>query len=109
MTTREKMEIMQAYLDGKAIQMKFSNSPDEEPWHDCDSEPVWDWLVWDYRIRPHEKFTPEWFAEEMARLAADDDVEDRHYNMDALMCELLEHLGYSKGTEIFDNTEMWYA
>ena len=45
----------------------------------------------------------------MKGLAKDEDVEGRHYNMDELMCELLEHLGYSDGVKIFRDTDMWYA
>ena len=37
------------------------------------------------------------------------DRETVHVKMDNLMCELLKELGYGKGVEIFNNTDMWYC
>lgn len=111
MTTQEKMEIMQAYQNGRQIQQRstITNSTEMSEWQDCEGEPIWAWTLIEYRIRPYDKYTPEWFAEEMAKLAQDDDMEGRHVNMDNLMCELLRHLGYEAGVNIFDATDMWYA
>lgn len=111
MTTKEKIEIMKAYDEGKLIQMRLLNgaSSDGSGWVDCKKEPDWNWEACEYRIRPHDKFTAEWFTEEMQRLAENNDIEDRHCEMDNLMCELLEHLGYSEGVKIYNDTEMWYA
>lgn len=32
-----------------------------------------------------------------------------HINMDELMCDLLESLGYGEGVEIFKNSPKWYS
>lgn len=55
--------------------------------------------------------TPEEFAEQMIQLAEkySDDTETCHIMMDALMCDILESLGYNKGVAIFNETDMWYA
>lgn len=62
--------------------------------------------------------TPEEFAEKMRELAGDPDdngyywpgdPEAAHHDMDDLMCEVLESLGYGEGVEIFRNTYKWYA
>ena len=37
------------------------------------------------------------------------DNEEAHIKMDALMCEVLEKLGYKEGIEIFNNTPKWYS
>lgn len=53
MTTKEKIAVMQAYLDGKKIQLAIKN---KEDWEDYDTgEPVWDWTCFDYRIKPEEE------------------------------------------------------
>lgn len=38
-----------------------------------------------------------------------DDPEYVHGEMDDLLCEVLESLGYGEGVEIFRNTYKWYA
>ena len=53
--------------------------------------------------------TPEEFKNKMIELSKDDDIEDRHINMDCLMGEVLRSLGYGEGVDIFDKTDMWYA
>jgi len=35
--------------------------------------------------------------------------EECHIKMDALMCQLLEELGYGKGVKVFKDTYKWYA
>lgn len=52
---------------------------------------------------------PEEFYKRMAELAEDYDIEDDHYTMDMLMCEVLKSLGYEKGIEVFENVDRWYA
>lgn len=48
MSTEEKIEIMQAYLDGKTIQVE-----NEDGWVDIkDHEPLWTWQTNRYRIKP---------------------------------------------------------
>lgn len=64
MTTKEKIKIMKAYLDGKPIQIKMAFS--SEDWHDyCEhNEPVWAWAKCDYRIKPEPKLRPYKSAED---------------------------------------------
>ena len=49
-TTKEKIEVMQAFEDGREIQRKCWDS---NTWLNSHSapEPDWDWLTWDYRIK----------------------------------------------------------
>lgn len=61
--------------------------------------------------------TPKEFADEMRRITDDEqhkgdpywDTEQVHIEMDNLMCEVLEDLGYGEGVEIFRNELKWYA
>lgn len=62
---------------------------------------------------PVEIITPDEFTERMNYLkehpGLKNDKEAQHIVMDALMCEVLEQLGYAEGVEIFENTPKWYA
>lgn len=53
MTTAGKIAVMQAYEDGKQIQ--FSNNNNE--WKDwtIPLEPTWNWVDYDFRIKPEDK------------------------------------------------------
>lgn len=53
--------------------------------------------------------TPEEFKNEMQKLDENGDTEVSHSNMDDLMCDLLESLGYKEGIKIFKASEKWYA
>src|SRR5579872_84358 len=53
MNTKDKIAVMQAYLDGKEIEFK---TPDDPDWRKHEIEPQWDWSNNDYRIKP--KFGP---------------------------------------------------
>lgn len=55
--------------------------------------------------------SPEEFMVNMRKIHYEykDDLEERHIQMDTLMCELLIDLGYWEGINIFNNTEMWWA
>lgn len=52
MNTKQKMEIMQAHLDGKQIQVKKWIYD----WEDLEQtdEPIWEWGHAEYRIKPTE-------------------------------------------------------
>ena len=51
-TARMRAEVMIAFAEGKTIQsMRFANNVIE--WIDI-QEPVWDWIRFDYRIKPAE-------------------------------------------------------
>lgn len=47
-TTREKIEVMQAYEKGEQIQIYCS---DTNEWEDVESTLLWDWVNFDYRIK----------------------------------------------------------
>lgn len=44
-TTKEMIEVMQAYLDGEQIE----ESIDQKVWFTC--EPIWNWAKCDYRVK----------------------------------------------------------
>ena len=62
MTTQEMIEVMQAYEDGKKIQVNSGKG-----WVDLDDgdEPSWNWVISKYRIKPEEKYRPYKNADEM--------------------------------------------
>lgn len=55
--------------------------------------------------------TPREFEERMKAIEADTELyeETRHEAADELMVKVLNSLGYSAGTKIFDEMEKWYA
>lgn len=57
MTMGDRIKVMQGYLDGKQIEVKELN---EESWrlYVDGSEPRWNWLERDYRIKPTPKYRP---------------------------------------------------
>jgi hypothetical protein len=50
--TREKLAVMQAFLDGQPIQCKLATLSDPN-WTDCD--PMWNWGTYDYRVKPEPR------------------------------------------------------
>lgn len=63
MTTKEMIEIMQAYEDGKIIEYRLKNTKEDEPWV-LISKPCWDWDKCDYRIKPKDSYRPYMDANE---------------------------------------------
>ena len=61
-TTKEKIEIMQAYDRGEQIQIKGSSID----WIDIIDivSPKWDWINYDYRVKPKPKYAPFSTAEQ---------------------------------------------
>ena len=55
MTTEEKIAVMQAYVEGKKIQVR---SCGYDLWRDCIYEPDWDWVSCDYRVKPEAQYRP---------------------------------------------------
>lgn len=55
--------------------------------------------------------SPSQFEKEMRKIHDNDDfdTEDKHRYMDNLMAEVLKELGYSKGIQIFVDTDKWYV
>ena len=56
-TTKEMIEVMQAYLDGEQIE----ESIDKKVWFTC--EPIWNWAKCDYRVKK-KAYVPFDMAEE---------------------------------------------
>lgn len=58
-TTKEKMEVMQAFLDGKTIQTIPRVSPTGTEWRVIavgeGLEPAWNWFASDYRVKPEPR------------------------------------------------------
>ena len=53
-TTKEKIEVMQAFADGKEIERKYVIDGN---WEDCIS-PDWDWVRYTYRIKKGPEYIP---------------------------------------------------
>lgn len=53
--TQACMMVMQAYLDGKEIEFIRKYPSDSEEWHSS-INPSWDWVTYDYRIKPLPHF-----------------------------------------------------
>ena len=51
MSTVEKIAIMQAYVDGKTIEYFYKEG---KIWDEC-SFPSWNWLAFNYRVKPEPK------------------------------------------------------
>ena len=64
MTTKEKIEVMQAYAEGKKIQVREIGAKDWSNWG-LSLEPDWNWCSCDYRIKPESKYRPYKDTEEM--------------------------------------------
>ncbi len=66
MDTKDKIKVMQAYVDGKTIQVKCLR---EILWRDYDQieEPAWNWLERNYRIKPTPTYRP-YKPEELVQL-----------------------------------------
>lgn len=54
-TTAQKIEVMQAYVDGKKIQGHVAGE-----WCDFEGEPNWQWFSNDYRVKPLEPDSINW-------------------------------------------------
>ncbi len=55
--------------------------------------------------------SPEEFYQKMLKIKEDKeyDKEGVHREMDDLVCEVLESLGYEKGINVFNDTDKWYS
>lgn len=56
MNTKEKIEVMQAFLDGKKIQHRVIERQSDilDPWYNSLGEPSWIWNTYEYRIKPQD-------------------------------------------------------
>lgn len=62
MNTKEKIKVMQAWVDGKNVQFNSANM-----WEDMDrnaGEPSWSWEYKDYRIKPEPMEIEVWVGDE---------------------------------------------
>lgn len=53
MNTKEKIAVMQAFMEGKEIQVSTRHSAE---WKRLTWMPEWDWTSYNYRIKPEPKF-----------------------------------------------------
>lgn len=60
-STKEMIEVMQAYESGERIQVK--NIADNTKWKEIEF-PGWNWIYYDYRVKPKSKYIPFETAEE---------------------------------------------
>ena len=67
-TTAEKIQVMQAYQEGKQIEFRYMHVFGYPEWRICNCEPDWDWLTCDYRVKPEPSYEPY----SGARLALED-------------------------------------
>ena len=59
-TTKEMIEVMQAYVDGKEIEYTNKNSPMD--WLKT-KDPLWDWNASDYRVKQAPEYVPFTFED----------------------------------------------
>lgn len=64
MTTKEKIEVMKAYAEGKKIQIRDRGLRVWTDWG-LSLEPDWNWGSYDYRIKPDSTYRPYKNTEEM--------------------------------------------
>ena len=55
-TTKEKIEVMQAYEIGEKIEVRYLYDH-KDYWIACGT-PIWDWNNFDYRIKPKKIYVP---------------------------------------------------
>lgn len=62
-STTQKIEIMQAFLAGCTIQSSAAADP-MVTWQDVSGEPTWNWLAYNYRIKPRlwRRWVVEWLS-----------------------------------------------
>lgn len=61
-TTKEKIEVMTAYEEGKKIELY---DYDTEEWRELKNDVGWDWIHFDYRVKEEPKYRPYKDTEEM--------------------------------------------
>lgn len=61
-TTKEMIEVMQAYERGEIIEVNYLYDH-KDYWIACET-PIWDWNNFDYRVKPKKSYVPFDTAEE---------------------------------------------
>lgn len=64
MTTKEKIEVMKAYAEGKKIEWKPKGCQGWDEWT-FNEEPTWNWNECDFRIKPEPTYRPYKDTDEM--------------------------------------------
>lgn len=54
MTIKEKIKVMQAFADGKEVEIRHKTTQEFSE----TKNPTWDWLMNDYRIKEEPKYVP---------------------------------------------------
>ena len=101
MDTKEKIEVMQAWLDGKTIEIAH---PRDDIWHEVAGEPNWNWGYNNYRIKPEEVIKPsiDWdhVAESFNYLATDQAEKSFLFDHEPVWSPTLKCWVVSKGVSI---------
>lgn len=58
MTTKEMIEVMQAYNRGEQIEFRMKTIPENDEWNTMTQEPEWNWSGFDYRVKPKPTYRP---------------------------------------------------
>ena len=85
-TTKEMIEVMQAYLDGKQIE----ESIDQKVWFTC--EPIWNWAKCDYRVKK-KVYVPFDTAEEFLEAQRKHGVYIKRIKDGVLFCSYVYYTG----------------
>lgn len=56
--TKQYIEVMQAAIAGKKIQTRCINIFYIQDWLDVNDEPIWNFKMYEYRIKPEPKYEP---------------------------------------------------
>lgn len=103
-TTKEMIEVMQAYERGERIEAKALNN-DIYGWDET-KEPFWDWHNLDYRVKPKKKYVPFDTAEEF--LAAQR-VHGNIANYEGIEKGLIVFVNNTNVVVIFDQITLIYT
>lgn len=58
MTTKEMIEIMQAYERGEQIEYRIKDFMRDDEWYVQKEFPEWDWRTFDYRVKSKQTYRP---------------------------------------------------
>lgn len=61
-TTKEKIAIMEGYESGGELESRFVSANYQSKWTSV-TNPVWDWMTHDYRIKPKPRVAREFWLE----------------------------------------------
>lgn len=64
MTTKEMIEVMQAYERGEQIEYRMKTIPENNEWVTMTQEPEWDFTEYDFRIKHKPTYRPYKNAQE---------------------------------------------